>query len=60
MLLEGTLQPVHKAKDSREGITDIKYSPDCRLMAAATADTWIDIYSVTKGYQRVQRCTGHR
>ncbi len=60
ILLESTLKPVHKCKDSREGVTDIKYSPDSRLMAAATADTWIDIYSVVKGYQRVQRCTGHR
>ncbi|KAG2422675.1 hypothetical protein HXX76_015839 [Chlamydomonas incerta] len=59
ILLESTLKPVHKCKDSREGVTDIKYSPDSRLMAAATADTWIDIYSVVKGYQRVQRCTGH-
>jgi WD40 repeat protein len=58
---------VHKAKDGREGITDLKYCPpapacaaDGRLLAAATADTWIDIYNAAKGYQRVQRCSGHR
>ncbi|KXZ42690.1 hypothetical protein GPECTOR_124g490 [Gonium pectorale] len=59
VLLESTLQPVHRCRDSREGVTDIKYSPDGRLMAAATADTWIDIYAASRGYQRIQRCTGH-
>ncbi|GIL71076.1 hypothetical protein Vretimale_17844 [Volvox reticuliferus] len=59
VFLDSNLQPVHKTKDSREGITDLKYSPDCRLLAAATADTWIDIYSVSKGYTRLQRCSGH-
>ncbi|GLC69071.1 hypothetical protein PLESTF_000783800 [Pleodorina starrii] len=59
VFLESTLQPVHKTKDSREGITDLKYSPDCRHLAAATADTWIDIYNVSKSYQRVSRCSGH-
>ncbi|GFR42919.1 hypothetical protein Agub_g3919, partial [Astrephomene gubernaculifera] len=59
VLLESSLQPVHRAKDSREGLTDLKYSPDGRLLAAATADAWIDIYNAARGYQRVQRCSGH-
>lgn len=60
VVLESTLQPVHRTKDSREGVTDLKYSPDGRLLAAATADTWIDIYNAAKGYQRISRCSGHR
>lgn len=55
VLLEGTLQPVHKARDSREGITDLKYSPDGRYLAVATADAWVDVYSTAKGYQRTVR-----
>jgi hypothetical protein len=45
ILDEGShLRHLHEARDSKEGITDIKYAPSNRLMAAATADTWVDIY----------------
>ena len=36
--------PIHTCKDTKEGITDIKYSPNNRLMAVYTHDTVIDIY----------------
>eukprot|EP00955_Chlamydomonas_euryale_P048071 353862-Chlamydomonas_euryale.AAC.1 len=38
------LRPIHEAKDSREGIADVKYSPGNRMLAAATYDTVIDLY----------------
>mmetsp|Transcript_34365 Transcript_34365/g.76299 ORF Transcript_34365/g.76299 Transcript_34365/m.76299 type:complete len:1172 (-) Transcript_34365:306-3821(-) len=53
------LRPLHEARDSREGIADLKYSPNNRFLAVAEFDTNIDIYSVEKGYQRISRCTGH-
>jgi hypothetical protein len=45
ILDEGShLRPLHETRDSKEGITDIKYAPNNRFMATATADTWVDIY----------------
>lgn len=38
---------------------DLKYSPNNRFLAASTADMWVDVYNVTKGYARISRCTGH-
>lgn len=53
------LRPLHDVKDSKEGIMDLRYSPNAHFLAAATADTWVDIYNVDRGYARVARCTGH-
>ncbi len=35
------------------------YSPNGKYMAAALYDTYIDVYSVDKGYAKLCRCTGH-
>ncbi|KAJ9506292.1 hypothetical protein QJQ45_013870, partial [Haematococcus lacustris] len=53
------LRPLHQAHDSKEGVSDIKYSPNNRFLAVATFDTWIDLYNVDKGYSRMARCSGH-
>ena len=42
-------------KDSKEGIADLKYSPNGKMLAASTNDTMIDVYSVERGYQRISR-----
>ncbi|MEW5311518.1 MAG: hypothetical protein WDW38_003227 [Sanguina aurantia] len=54
-----SLRPVHACKDSKEGVLDLKYSPNNRFMASSTADMWVDVYNVTKGYARISRCSGH-
>ncbi|KAG1660169.1 hypothetical protein FOA52_005269 [Chlamydomonas sp. UWO 241] len=59
ILNEDGLDIIKEFKDSKQGISDIKYSPDNTLLAVATYDAWIDIYSVTRGYKRIARCTGH-
>ncbi|GAX82495.1 hypothetical protein CEUSTIGMA_g9922.t1 [Chlamydomonas eustigma] len=53
------LRPVTDCKDCKEAIADIKYSPNCRFMAASSNETTIDVYNVEKGYQRLCRCHGH-
>lgn len=53
------LRPIHEMKDSKEGVADLKYSPNGKLLAASLYDTMIDVYSVERGYQRVCRCHGH-
>ncbi len=40
----GNLRPLHSCRDSQQGIHDLKYSPSGKFLAAATFDTWIDIY----------------
>lgn len=49
MLDEGeNLRPIHEAKDSKEGIADLKYAPGDRMLAAATFDTAVDLYRCGK------------
>jgi microtubule-associated protein-like 6 len=38
------LRPLHSCRDCKEGVSDLKYSPNNRFLAAATFDTWIDVY----------------
>jgi hypothetical protein len=53
VVTETELRPVWEGRDSTQGISELDYSPDGKLLAAATFDAWIDIYNVEKGYQRI-------
>jgi WD40 repeat protein len=53
VVTETELRPVWQGNDSTQGISELDYSPDGKLLAAATFDAWIDIYNVEKGYQRI-------
>eukprot|EP00879_Flechtneria_rotunda_P024837 GHRR01026355.1.p1 GENE.GHRR01026355.1~~GHRR01026355.1.p1 ORF type:complete len:592 (+),score=205.53 GHRR01026355.1:240-1778(+) len=59
VVTELELRPVWEGRDSTQGISELDYSPDGKLLAAATFDAWIDVYNVEKGYQRIARCGGH-
>lgn len=49
ILDEGSnLRPLSVMKDSKEGIHDLKYSPNNRYLAAATFDCWIDVYKYAR------------
>jgi WD40 repeat protein len=53
VLDEDTLQPLWEGRDSTQGISELDYSPNGRMLAAATFDAWIDVYNVEKGYHRI-------
>lgn len=53
VVTEAELRPVWEGRDSTQGISELDFSPDGKLLAAATFDAWIDIYNVEKGYQRI-------
>jgi microtubule-associated protein-like 6 len=42
-----------------EDITDIKFSPDGRLLAAANREQSIDIFDIHKDFSRIATCIGH-
>jgi len=43
-----------------QGISDLKYSPDSSILAAATFDQHIDLYATdAKHYIKIGRCSGH-
>jgi|UniRef100_A0A7S4LG85 microtubule-associated protein-like 6 len=37
----------------------IKFSPDCTMLAVASAQNVIDLYDATRGFRRVGVCAGH-
>jgi WD40 repeat protein len=53
VVTETELRPVWESSVSQQGISELDYSPDGKLLAAATFDAWIDVYNVEKGYQRI-------
>jgi hypothetical protein len=53
VVTETELRPVWEGRDSMQGISELDYSPDGKLLAAATFDAWIDVYNAEKGYQRI-------
>ena len=48
-----------KKKERVERVSDIKFSPDGKLVAVGTHDNFIDIYSVDDNFQRKAVCKGH-
>ena len=42
-----------------EDITDIKFSPDGRLLAASNREQSIDVFDIHKDFRRIATCTGH-
>jgi WD40 repeat protein len=54
-------QVVADWRDSQQGIIDLKYSPDGQLLAVASSDQTIEVYSVAGGkkpYRRLACCSG--
>ncbi|GMH32772.1 hypothetical protein BSKO_00606 [Bryopsis sp. KO-2023] len=61
-ILDGdTLQPLIQIHDSKECISEIKYSPvkGPGILAVGSNDLKIYLYNVRKGYQFIARCIGH-
>ena len=46
-------------KTLSEYVTDVKFSPDGELLAAASADQRIDVYERKGGYKKIATCRGH-
>ena len=46
-------------KTLNEYVTDVKFSPDGTLLAAASADQRIDVYERKSGYKKIATCRGH-
>jgi microtubule-associated protein-like 6 len=58
VLSEEDLTIFHQARDSKQAISDVKYSPDGGLIAMASYDRSIYIYSASD-YAARARCRGH-
>mmetsp|Transcript_7472 Transcript_7472/g.24809 ORF Transcript_7472/g.24809 Transcript_7472/m.24809 type:complete len:915 (+) Transcript_7472:548-3292(+) len=54
-----TLQPLHWVKTFETAVDDIRFCPNSRFLAAASHDTFIDIFSVDEDFARIGRCSGH-
>jgi microtubule-associated protein-like 6 len=54
-----TLEEVHQARDSREFITDIRFSPDGKSLAVASFDNKIYLYDTTNSYMLRAKCEKH-
>ena len=49
----------HEGRDSREWITDAKYSPDGKMLALASNDNIIYLYNAEDGYPLIAKCEKH-
>jgi len=54
-----TIEPIFTNKDLTQGVADLKFSPDGHWLAAASNDTFIDVFDRQKGYAKTVRCAGH-
>ena len=54
-----TMLVEHEGRDSREWITDVKYSPDGRMLAVASNDNIIYLYNADDGYPLIAKCEKH-
>lgn len=54
-----SLQRVHWTKTFDTAVSDVKFSPDGRLLAACSNDQFIDIFDRVQGYKKIARCAGH-
>lgn len=54
-----SLQRAHWAKTFDSTVSDVKYSPDGSLLAAASNDQFVDVFDRSQGYKRIARCSGH-
>lgn len=51
---------VHECKDSRVGITVVRYSPDGKTLAVGAEDGAIFLYAIEDGYDLIGRCIRHQ
>ena len=58
ILNETDLTIVHEARDSKQSITDVKYSPDGATLAIASSDSNIYLYNV-EDFASKGKCKGH-
>ncbi|GMI41609.1 hypothetical protein TrCOL_g10410, partial [Triparma columacea] len=54
-----TLALVHKAKDSKEWIQDLKFSPDGKTLAVGSHDNTVYFYAVDKGWKLRSKFSKH-
>jgi len=54
-----TMSEVTTKSVSKEGVTDLKFSPDGETIAVASKDNRIYLYDVSSSYRRYAICKGH-
>jgi len=54
-----TLTVIHEGRDSREWISDIKFSPDGTLLGLASTDNILYLYDAEDGFPLVSKCEQH-
>jgi microtubule-associated protein-like 6 len=54
-----TMLVEHEGRDSREWITDAKYSPDGKMLALSSNDNLIYLYNADDGYPLISKCEKH-
>ncbi|KXZ56858.1 hypothetical protein GPECTOR_1g774 [Gonium pectorale] len=57
--VENLTQKVAELHTLKEMVHTIMYSPDGTKLAAGSHDNFIDVYDVTRHYERLARCSGH-
>jgi microtubule-associated protein-like 6 len=55
----GSLREVMTKSVSKEGVSDLKFSPDGETLAVASRDNRIYLYDVSSKYRRFAICKGH-
>ena len=53
------LDAVFWNKDFGSAVSDVKFSPNGRYLAAASHDTFVDVFDRHRDYRKVCRCAGH-
>lgn len=56
---EGDLSKIHEGRDSKKWISDVKFSPDGKLLAIGGHDTNIILYDIQRNYKKVRVFKSH-
>jgi len=59
MLNAASMEIVHEGRDSRYPLSDVSFSPDGKLFAAASLDTDIYVYDITNGFKLKTKGSRH-